>query len=281
MTTTLLEDIHFSHKSSFSPNLYLFLRKNLQSHLVAARDINGKREQVIFASVYRAKDPNDRASLYIGAIDDGYLNGAKMNEVLTHGSAAKTWAFPLSAFEDGVREIPNFWEEYLEKGRCVIDTNHTTHFLNDGDRFKHSHDGQERTCQWCGQVQLRKIREKVSVVKVESWHTQEALNEASISNVCSGQHEARVEIIKLSHTITLPGVPEDADGVQNRIQVFLQEDPLLANAVTQLSDMEGSKITFQYQVVPGDGDEVGVVMEKLATVVEKAFLPAQGMRSRP
>jgi hypothetical protein len=60
-----------------------------------------------------------------------------------------------------LKEIEDFWDDYLEWGRCALDPNHQTSFLNAAGRYEYRAGGKIRTCRWCGHEQ-RKI-EKVSV----------------------------------------------------------------------------------------------------------------------
>lgn len=85
--------------------------------------------------------------LYVGwfNLDDGYLHGSPLNEILSNGAGAKTWPFPpMLQFV----EVSGWWERYIQLGKCCIDPEH---WLYAGrERWKVSSDGKSRSCLWCG-----------------------------------------------------------------------------------------------------------------------------------
>lgn len=143
-----LSDINPKKTQAFSPNLYLWLRKNRLMRKLADRyDVDGVE--------------------YLGFLDEGgFLIGSKLWAVLCKGSAEKVWAFPAMSKVAIRRPL---WEDYLNRGRCAIDPAHEMHFL--GDRF--SITGDTRVCQWCGCIQQRETYEVVTTR--ERWATQPAV----------------------------------------------------------------------------------------------------------
>lgn len=89
------------------------------------------------------------SSLYIGYcgwrgdLDDGWLHGSRLTEVLCSGVKAAAFAFPPRM---RFVIVPDWWERYIAGGKCFIDPEH---WLHGYERWKESEDGKERTCSWC------------------------------------------------------------------------------------------------------------------------------------
>lgn len=124
-----LTEIHPSNGGKYSPNLHKFLSS--RNHRIART----------YAHVYRDKD----GVLWLGYLDEGFLMGARLMQVLCNGSKTPTFAFgnlgPLV-------EVEGFWPRYVEQGRCAIDTEHQMYFVGDDTRW--AGDEEQRTCLWCG-----------------------------------------------------------------------------------------------------------------------------------
>lgn len=127
----LLKSIHPATGDKYSPNLHQWVRRAWRGPEAPC--------------VYRG----DQGVLYIGEVwDDGWFCGAALNAVLCNGSHVGTGAYGPSTAEP-LRLLPGFWEEYIARGRCVIDPEHQVSFIGD-TRWKY--EGDTRTCQWCGEV---------------------------------------------------------------------------------------------------------------------------------
>lgn len=134
---------------AYSPNLHAFVRSKVDSIQVFRVSRN--------YGVLRV------GMLAIGYIHDGHFVGCLLNSALCHGRKARTWCFAGHA--DGVELIPEFWERYLKVGRCAIDPDHTTLYID--ERWTHVTDDKRR-CLWCGHEQHRVLTPVTKMV--ESWH---------------------------------------------------------------------------------------------------------------
>lgn len=142
-----LASIHPRNGAKFSPNLHLFL------------STHRNRGIGMYGRAYRDKD----GVLWIGYLDDDYLIGARLMQVLCNGSKTQTFAFtnlgPLI-------EVEGFWEQYQAHGRCAIDPNHEMYFVGDDTRW--TGDANHRACLWCGKAS-QKREHWVEEVRRERW----------------------------------------------------------------------------------------------------------------
>lgn len=96
----------------------------------------------------RGYDPatTQASSTYIGYgnLDDGWLCGSRLSEILCTGNKATEFAYPPRR---GFVIIPDWWQRYITGGKCFIDPEH---LIYGRERWQESADGQERTCRWCG-----------------------------------------------------------------------------------------------------------------------------------
>lgn len=138
----------------FSENLWKWVRKHKDHPLfVAFSEKDGE-------SYDEAKTCASR--LYVGFhhLDgDGWLNGARLSEILCYGTKASEWAYP-----PGMKftEIADWWEKYMERGKCFIDPEHTLYL----DKERWMEEGNIRTCVWCGIFQQQ---EHVEMVPRKDW----------------------------------------------------------------------------------------------------------------
>lgn len=101
--------------------------------------------------------------LYVGwgheghGLDDGYLMGSRLSDILCNGVRAFT-----AAFVPGMKfvEVPFWWEHYIQFGKCAIDPEHWLYA--DHERWEVSEDGQTRRCLWCGNYEQHLHTEMVS-----------------------------------------------------------------------------------------------------------------------
>lgn len=120
--------------SSFSPNLYRYMRK--------------QRSFARYITVFRSSEDS---TLWLGCIWDGDFIGARLMQVLCHGSRTPTGCY--SSLTPTLREVPGFWEQYLRLGRCAIDPEHRLSFTDD----RWVQQGFSRKCLWCGHQQQLKV----------------------------------------------------------------------------------------------------------------------------
>ena len=142
-----IKAVHPKNATKFSPNLYKFLA-------------SGKNPS---ASQYQVfKDEN--GTLWIGRLDaeEGWFTGCRLMQALTIGSAATNGSFGLKQFKSFTL-IEDFWQKYLEDGRCAIDPAHVVHFI---DETRWSCKKGTRECLWCG-----KSRQKQETYKVTETRT--------------------------------------------------------------------------------------------------------------
>lgn len=117
------------HSAKFSPNLYAFLTAPANKALAQR------------ARVWCDED----GVLYIGYFDDtDLLIGARLSQVLCYGRKAQVTC-PINL--GGLAEVEDFWDAYIEDGRCAIDVAHKEAFINDDSRWKV--EGDTRKCMWC------------------------------------------------------------------------------------------------------------------------------------
>lgn len=137
----------------FSENLWKWVRKYRDRPLfVAFSEKDGRTYD-------EAKTLASR--LYIGfhRLDDGWLHGSRLIEILCNGAAAESWAYqPAMQF----REIPGWWDKYIEHGKCFIDPEHYLYL----DNARWIVEGDVRTCIWCGKYQQR---EHIEMVPQREW----------------------------------------------------------------------------------------------------------------
>lgn len=161
--TLRLADLSPDKSPAFSPNLYRWMRR--QAHFYQDGGVADGVYRVMPRT--RAADMFGEGTLFIGFPMNGHLGdtdflGARLMGVLCQGSREIRWAYPSLAQD--VEQIGDFWDRYLEVGRCAIDPDHEEHF-SCGTRFAVS--GNERVCLWCGHRQHRVMTEKV--VLAEAW----------------------------------------------------------------------------------------------------------------
>ena len=112
----------------YSPNLYKWL--------------SAKRNRYMRQSkVYK----DNKENLWIGILNNNELTGARLVGVLCNGEKQNV-CFWGEIF--GLVDVVNFWDQYIEKGRCDIDPEHMTSFIDDQSRWKTT--DQTRECLWCG-----------------------------------------------------------------------------------------------------------------------------------
>lgn len=161
MTTTqeLARSILPSKKPSFSPNLHKFAKKWAS-----------ERPEHWTPQVW----VND-GELYIGRMDPsakpdapGGFIGVRLARVLCVGAAAykeRGWYTDLGP--GNMTYVADFWERYLQIGRCAIDTVHRQGFIGDEGRYIMA--SKVRTCTWCGAQHKQRIEKKVTTKLIEHY----------------------------------------------------------------------------------------------------------------
>ncbi len=101
------------------------------------------------------------SKLYVGfhRLDDGWLHGCRLTDILCNGVNAGSWAYPPAM---QFREILDWWDKYIEHGKCFIDPEHYLYL----DVARWLEDGDVRTCIWCGNYQQR---EHIEMVLQKEW----------------------------------------------------------------------------------------------------------------
>lgn len=130
----------------YSENLYKWLRKHKALPLFVAYSPISHIDGGDLGPFNPGK--TCAANLYVGygQIDDGFLFGSRLSEILCEGAKTSTWAHgPARKFQ----VLPNWLEEYAKAGKCFIDPEHRLYA--DRERWQESENGQRRTCAWCGQ----------------------------------------------------------------------------------------------------------------------------------
>lgn len=117
--------------AKYSPNLHRWLT------------MRSKKHHAWTSRVYR----DNYGVLLIGRLDDGYLIGTRLYDVLCNGTKAGSWAIA----DRGFVEVVDFWPRYVAEGRCAIDPEHERFFVGDDTRW--TQDGDTRACLWCGKAQ--------------------------------------------------------------------------------------------------------------------------------
>lgn len=114
----------------FSPNLHAWIKKRW-SHLAINLVVT---------------NPDEWGRRYIGHLDpENWLGCSKLNGVLCNGTKERTFAIPNHLGID-----QTFFDRYVRDGRCAIDPEHKTFFINDQTRWKEIGSGLTRECLWCG-----------------------------------------------------------------------------------------------------------------------------------
>ena len=127
----------------FSANLFKWCRKHRGVNLfVAFSSVScfDETKECFFEYGYTMPE-----QLYIGFgdLDDGWLHGARLTDIICNGTKANEFAFPPD------REftiIDDWWNQYVSAGKCCIDPEHILY----DDRERWEQQGKSRTCVWCG-----------------------------------------------------------------------------------------------------------------------------------
>lgn len=145
-------------KPSYSPNLHKFLKTWIS-----------RLPDYYAPQVWRT---NDVGTLMIGRhyqddpVETASFSGLMLYRVLGVGAKAfNEKACFMHLTPKAMTELPNFWERYLEIGRCAIDGDHTTHFMQSEGRYQL--EGNTRTCTWCGAKHTRHVETKTYTKEIE------------------------------------------------------------------------------------------------------------------
>lgn len=161
-TQELVKLIDPKIKESYSPNLHKYVKRFY-------KEMGNHRFPDVFAD--DRKDGFLAGLLYIGYMDtekgpNGFV-GARLNRVLGCGASVysreRGWFIGLGP--SNMTRVDGFWERYLDIGRCEIDREHKTYFVNDNGRY--IMDGDMRTCTWCGAKHKRRIEIKTYTKEIE------------------------------------------------------------------------------------------------------------------
>lgn len=149
--------IHADSKTDrFSENLMKWVRKHRTSPIFVAYSrvsiIDGKPLPDFSYSKTCA------GNLYVGFgdIDDGWLHGSRLSEIICNGVRAKEWANPPKY---DFHVISDWWERYITGGKCCIDPEHKLY--HDRERWELYAGGRKRKCVWCGNFEQYQHTEMV------------------------------------------------------------------------------------------------------------------------
>lgn len=162
MTTNkeLARATHPSKKPSFSPNLHRFLKK-------WAKTSPSQCSPEVWT--------DSEGTKWIGHMDPiaapGQLSGfigVRLMRVLCDGAVAYHHRGWWSSLGPGnMTHVTDFWDRYLQIGRCAIDTVHRQSYIGDEGRYILT--GKIRTCTWCGAQHKLRIEKKVTTRLIEHY----------------------------------------------------------------------------------------------------------------
>lgn len=136
---------------SYSPNLHKWVKhwaKSHPEHMLPEVWLENDGMKLLRIG-FQSREKIER-------MDCGFI-GVRLNAVLCNGTSAnkeRGWFTYLGP--GNMTHIADFWERYLQIGRCAIDTEHSKHFLESEGRYVM--DGDTRTCTWCGAQHKRRIK---------------------------------------------------------------------------------------------------------------------------
>lgn len=91
---------------------------------------------------------------------DSSLVGVRLFQVFVDGTRANRYT--CSYLHHSATQTEDFWEQYLEIGRCAYDTEHNTHFLDTENRYTYNSETNTRKCNWCGAEHKRRVEVKTT-----------------------------------------------------------------------------------------------------------------------
>lgn len=164
MTTTheLARAIHPSKKPSFSPNLHKWVKhwaKTHPEHMLPEVWLENDGLKLLRIGYQSRGEKESKTCGFVGV---------RLNAVLCNGTSAnkeRGWFTNLGP--GNMTHIADFWERYLQIGRCAIDTDHKTGFIGDEGRYVMA--GKIRTCTWCGAQHKLRIEKKVTTKLIEHY----------------------------------------------------------------------------------------------------------------
>ena len=131
-------------EDKYSLNLWRWARKALRGHRCSLVVAFATRDGDEIKEYDPTKTQASRLYIGYGNIDDGWLHGSRLSEILCNGIKAAGFAYPPKM---RFVIVPDWWERYEAGGKCFIDPEH---WLYGHERWKENPDGKERTCIWCG-----------------------------------------------------------------------------------------------------------------------------------
>lgn len=109
-----------THSSNFRKWINHHSRRGRNSPLFAAYS---EYSYVDSSNVPRDSTKTQCSHIYIGFgdLDQGYLHGSRLSEIICVGSEAGTWAFPPAYH---FQKMPDWMEAYEKGGLCWLDPEH-------------------------------------------------------------------------------------------------------------------------------------------------------------
>ncbi len=145
-----------SDKEKYSQNLFRWLRKNRNVPVFAAFSPLSFVDENMTTERDTSKTQCSHIYIGVGDLDQGWLHGARLSEIITNGTKAQSWAHPPNR---KFVILKDWFEQYIKQGKCFIDPEHI---------FYHERWDEvdtERSCKWCD----RKEAKYIEMVPKESW----------------------------------------------------------------------------------------------------------------
>lgn len=152
MTTEFnVEDFNPKKSPKYSPSLYKWMKcKEVQPLIVHG------------LKVYKDKE----SRLWIGNVHDEFLGSSLLGVLCNGAKEIIGWRYDLA---DQLTELPVFWEEYKQAGRCAIDPDHGEYFVGEESRWHQ--EGNVRHCLWCGKV-TQQLHTWTETIQRQTWRNQ-------------------------------------------------------------------------------------------------------------
>lgn len=164
MTTTheLARAIDPRKKPCFSPNLHKWVKhwvKDYPENMLPEVWLKNDGIQLLYIGRQTREENEIQACGFVGV---------RLNSVLRNGvSANKERGWFTNLGPGNMTHVADFWDRYLQIGRCAIDAEHRQFFI--GDEGRYVMHGKIRTCTWCGAQHKLRIEKKVTTRLIEHY----------------------------------------------------------------------------------------------------------------
>lgn len=159
MNLNLIKPKIKNESDKYSWNLYKYLKKYPNSKVYYDK-INSFTDN---EQMYN-KDNLTKNDVIIGNICENSIVGVTLSQLLMKVPSMQFWYG--GAKKTHVDITNQFFNDYIEIGRCLFDSTHDGWLRNTDNRFTYIND-EQRKCNWCG---IEQHKEKKEVVKIiEKW----------------------------------------------------------------------------------------------------------------